>query len=202
MIEDIKLKTMKNIILDFGNVLLKFWAFDTFLESTGCIQDVPWFCEKHLPTIKACHIDASIDIFKFIESHADKQKLTKQQILERVCSYENKTLLSQLESLSKKYNLYILSDIFIDFIPYFLEKHDIEKYFSGMIESCHVGCKKPTDEIYQILLSTYNLNPKESIFFDDRERNIVWANKNGVHAVLYDDFEVDIEEEIEKYLKK
>lgn len=193
---------MKNIILDFGNVLLRFWAFDKFVEATGCIQDVPWFCDENLTEIKASHVDTSVDIFKTIEAKADKQKLSKQEILEKLCNYENKTLLAQLEALSKKYNLYILSDIFIDFIPYFLEKHNIEKYFSGMVESCEAGCKKPTDEIYQILLSRYNLNPEESIFFDDRERNIVWANKNGIHAVLYDDFEVDIEEEIQKYLKR
>lgn len=193
---------MKNLILDFWNVLIKFWHFPTMLEHTWCITDIESFCEENLPEIKASHIDASIDIFKTIESKADKQKLTKQEILERLCSYENKTILAQLESLSKKYNIYILSDIFIDFIPYFLEKHDIGKYFSGMIESCHVGCKKPSDEIYQILLSTYDLDPSECIFFDDRERNIVWSERNRIAAVLYDDFEVDIEEEIEKYLKK
>ncbi len=191
---------MKNLILDFWNVLIKMWHFPTVVEYSGCIKDVAWFCEENLPEIKASHIDASIDIFKTIASKADKEKFTKQQILERLCNYENKTILAQLESLSKKYNIYILSDIFIDFIPYFLEKHDIEKYFSGMIESCHVWCKKPTDEIYQILLKTYDLDPSECIFFDDRERNIVWAEKNGIAAVLYDDFEVDIEEEIQKYL--
>ena len=192
---------MKNIILDFWNVLIKFWHFPTFLKYTGCIEDVEWFCEKNLPEIKACHIDDSIDIFKTIEAKADKEKLTKEQILERVCLYDNKALLDQLETLSKKYNLYILSDIFIDFIPYFLKKHDLERYFSGMVESCEAGCKKPSNEIYQILLSRYNLDPKETIFFDDRERNIVWANKNGIHAVLYDDFEVDIESEIQKYIE-
>ena len=193
---------MKNLILDFWNVLIKMWHFPTVVEYTECIEDVSWFCDENLTEIKASHIDASVDIFKTIEAKADKKKLTKEEILEKLCSYENKTLLNQLEPLSKKYNLYILSDIFIDFIPYFLKKHDAEKYFSGKIESCHAWYEKPNDEIYQALLSTYSLNPEESIFFDDRERNIVWAKRNGIHAVLYDDFEVDIEEEIEKYLKK
>lgn len=64
-------------------------------------------------------------------------------------------------------------------------KFDFLKLMDGGVFSYDVGCRKPDPEIYEVLLKKYNINPKESIFFDDKEKNIKTANKLGINGVVF-----------------
>lgn len=66
-------------------------------------------------------------------------------------------------------------------------KFDFLKLMDGGVFSYDVGCRKPDPEIYEVLLKKYNINPKESIFFDDKEKNIKTANKLGINGVVFYD---------------
>jgi ribonucleotide monophosphatase NagD (HAD superfamily) len=57
---------------------------------------------------------------------------------------------------------------------------------------------KPDKEIYEYLLSTYNLVPEECIFIDDNPANIAMAKSLGIHGYLFD-FDVP---KLREYLKK
>lgn len=57
--------------------------------------------------------------------------------------------------------------------------------FDGGIFSCDVKCIKPDEKIYKILLDQYNINPQETVFFDDRLENIEAANRLGIHGVVF-----------------
>lgn len=189
---------MKNIIFDFGNVLLKIGTVQDFVENLDCIKNLEKFCEENEKIILQSHMDNNIDFLDIIINNSDKWKKTRLQMFEKSCEPANNTLLVQIPELSEKYKLYILSDITKNFIPFFLKKHDIEKYFSWIIESCNIWYLKPNDEIYKALLEKYNLKPKESVFFDDKQKNIDWAEKNGIRWILFDDFEMNIEEKLKK----
>lgn len=56
--------------------------------------------------------------------------------------------------------------------------------FDGAIISGDAGVMKPDPEIYKILLETYNLNPAETAFIDDRPENIAAAQEQGIQAIL------------------
>lgn len=66
-------------------------------------------------------------------------------------------------------------------------KFNFLKLMDGGVFSYDVGCRKPDPEIYEVLLKKYNINPKESIFFDDKEKNIKTANKLGINGVVFYD---------------
>jgi FMN phosphatase YigB (HAD superfamily) len=55
--------------------------------------------------------------------------------------------------------------------------------FDGIIISGNVGCAKPSSEIYQHLLSAYNLDSRECLFIDDQKENIVAARSCGIPSV-------------------
>lgn len=49
---------------------------------------------------------------------------------------------------------------------------DILKYFDGGIFSYEVGLMKPDKRIYELLLSRYDINPQNAVFYDDRKENM------------------------------
>ena len=48
---------------------------------------------------------------------------------------------------------------------------------------------KPDREIYEKLCTMYQLNPRETVFFDDREDNIAGARGCGIHGILFQNHE-------------
>lgn len=85
------------------------------------------------------------------------------------------------------YHLYILSN----YSDYTLEHTKGEmaflKYMDGVVFSCEVKELKPEPEIYQKLLSMYDLDPAKSVFLDDRAENCRGAEAFGIHAILFRD---------------
>lgn len=86
---------------------------------------------------------------------------------------------------NKGYHLYYLSNYSEKL--YIETKHDMKfiEEFDGGIFSYRVKCIKPEEKIYRILLDTYQLNPKETLFFDDRKENVSTAIKMGIQGVVF-----------------
>ena len=86
---------------------------------------------------------------------------------------------------NKGYHLYYLSNYSEKL--YIETKHDMKfiEEFDGGIFSYRVKCIKPEEKIYRILLDTYQLTPKETLFFDDRKENVSTAIKMGIQGVVF-----------------
>jgi len=61
--------------------------------------------------------------------------------------------------------------------------------FDEVIASCKVGYAKPEKEIYDLALNQLEALPEESIFIDDKERNLIPAREMGFATVLAQDSE-------------
>lgn len=57
-------------------------------------------------------------------------------------------------------------------------------YFDAVIASCKVGFAKPQREIYQLALDKMNTTAAQSIFIDDKQKNIDPAAAMGFHTIL------------------
>lgn len=77
------------------------------------------------------------------------------------------------------YRLFVLSNMSKEFIA-FLRQVPVYRHFEGEVISCEEGVCKPEKEIYQLLLSRYNLTPEETIFIDDRLENVEAAKREGI----------------------
>ncbi len=58
--------------------------------------------------------------------------------------------------------------------------------FDGLVISGEIGMVKPNADIYRYLLDTYNLDPTECMFVDDRLDNIEAGEKLGIKGYLFD----------------
>lgn len=101
-----------------------------------------------------------------------------------------KTNFEYIKSLKEKgYRLYLLTNITEDSYNYIKNLIDINKIFDGGIYSYQEHLIKPNYDIYNLLINKFNLNKSETIFFDDKEKNVIAANEVGIKSFVFTSIE-------------
>ena len=98
--------------------------------------------------------------------------------------------LEQLRQLKKSYNIYMLSNtnsimwrsrIAEDFRQEGLERED---YFDGIVTSFEARSIKPNAKIFHTVVEKLGINPNETLFLDDSQKNLDAAAQLGFHTLL------------------
>jgi epoxide hydrolase-like predicted phosphatase len=63
----------------------------------------------------------------------------------------------------------------------------IDDLFEEVVDSSHVGMRKPDREIYELTCSRMGITPSEAVFVDDNRDNIAAARAFGMEAVHFGD---------------
>ena len=96
--------------------------------------------------------------------------------------------------------IYILSNYGKRLFSLDKEMFTFLNYVDGGIISAKVQQMKPDAAIYETLLSKYDIDPEDAVFFDDRRENCEAARKLGITAVEVDGYQTIIEG-LKKYIK-
>jgi len=178
----INFAAMKNIVFDLGGVvfhrdarkvrreLIDFFAF-IFASK------MPLFWEEYdrgtltysevldeLSRLKGCDRTVADDYLR--------EALERQEPIP-----ETAALIAELKQAG--YRLYVLSNMSREFIA-FLRQAEIYALFDGETVSCEEGVVKPEPRIYEILLDRYGLDPRDTLFIDDRRSNLEAAAAFGI----------------------
>lgn len=191
------MKKYKNIVFDIGDVLLSYRWRDMLINDYGMEEkDALAFGESiftdpiwkdmdrgllSIDGMKKRFIDEKrkhADAFCYLLDHAEEMSIKTPDIWERVKKLKE-----------KGYKLYLLSNYCHELLKRHLNGATFLEDVDGKIISSDYGVIKPEQEIYEILLNTFNLNPSESIFFDDREDNIEAAKKMGLDGFVVNDMD-------------
>lgn len=86
---------------------------------------------------------------------------------------------------NKRHRLYALTNWSAESFPWALETFEFLHWFDGIVVSGIEKCRKPYPEIYQRLLTRYNVSAPNSLFIDDNVRNIDGAAALGLNTVLF-----------------
>ncbi len=89
------------------------------------------------------------------------------------------------ETKKNGHNLYVLSNMHIDFANFLTDNYDFWELFSGIEFSCFVKMIKPDKSIFNYILEKYSLEKNETIFIDDSEANIKTAKEIGIKTVHF-----------------
>ena len=188
-----KRKGIKNLIVDFGGVLIG-------LDRQRCLEN---FRELGLPDVEhTLDIYHQQDFFQQYEkgliSSADFRNVIREKIGRdvadaRIDAAWNSFLVSiptykldLLLALRKDYVVYLLSntnEIHWEWscehaFPY--KAFRVEDYFEHIFLSYEMKMAKPDEEIFRKVLDDAGLDPKETFFIDDSEANCLTARSLGI----------------------
>lgn len=186
---------IKNIVFDMGNVLIMFYPEKTFSKYLTDKTDV----------------DMILDVFykSGVFRDCDRGTKTYAEVIDEVASQLPENVLAVLKEIylekgygltemppfpemydlitelkSNGYKTYLLSNAGYDFYEYSPHKPAIA-LMDGIIISCEHKVLKPEKEIYEVLFSTYSLDPSECIFIDDIEENVEGGKNCGMDGIVF-----------------
>ncbi len=117
----------------------------------------------------------SDDIKKILSEECQEEALPViKENLEKICELKN-----------KGYNIYFLSNITDVSYSYLNDKLNILNIVDGGVYSCKEHLRKPDKEIFDILIKRFDLNKKETIFFDDSLKNVKAGNEYGIKSYVF-----------------
>ena len=189
---------IKNIIFDVGGVII-----DDRLENISKVygKDMSSIYKKvYGSDFKYCILGKMNmkDYLKIFQGDKDYKYIseildpTKQEFFIPLLE-ENYKYICSLKD--RGYHLYILSNLTKETYDYLNSIIDIKKYFEGAIFSYEVGLRKQETDIFKLIINKYNLDLSETIFFDDKERNVNNAISVGIKAKVFKSIN-DVEKEL------
>lgn len=95
--------------------------------------------------------------------------------------------LARALSRTGRYQLMTINNELAELNEHRLQHFGLPGIFSAFFSSCWVGVLKPALRIYQLALAMSQAAPGESVFIDDRERNLDPARSLGMKTIHYTD---------------
>ena len=190
-------KPIRNIIFDFGNVIINIDPDLTLQKFRN--HGVNNFDEMYSLMRQSDVVDRfdtgkiKLPEFRNAIREFTKVDLTDEQIDEAWCAMlfdfpeENVKLLQKLRA--EGYRLYMLSNTNDLHIKYYTERLKqisgsdlLSELFDRSFYSYEIGYRKPNREAYEYVLKAEGLKPAETLFIDDLEHNVIAARQTGMQA--------------------
>ncbi len=93
-----------------------------------------------------------------------------------------------IHELSKTKNrLFVLSNMHLASIAYLEQRHTFWGVFDGIVISSRIRKVKPEIQIYEYLLNSYQLEPRDTVFIDDLRENLATASSIGIQTIWFTD---------------
>lgn len=194
------------IIFDFGDVFIDLnkQAIDTEFRKLGLTA---W--HDDLDALNKKYEIGKIDELEFMEGF---QKHLPNVGLVEIRTAWNSILgdfplyrLEFLQMISSKYRLFLLSNTDHTHIEKF--EHNEGQTFARDFYSCfekvyfsyEIGIRKPDENAFKYVINNHNLNPKKTLFVDDKKENTDMAEKLGFQVW---NLQVGIDDVVELFDKK
>ena len=180
---------IKNIVFDFGDIFINLdkKLFAEELQKIHISQE----SEEMLPILQQYEMGlVSTDEFlTFFEErlHVSQDKVKRAWNSILLDFPKERLRFIQNLSESKKYRLFLLSNTNDLHISWIQKNWGMERYnafkicFEQFYLSHEINLRKPNNNIYEFVLSTNDLVPKETLFIDDTKENTDAAKALGIH---------------------
>jgi len=188
-IKKIIMKPLKNIIFDFGGVLIDWNPVYLYQEIFDKEEDMNYFLEH------VCRYEWNV-LQDAGRSLAEGTRVLQEQhpeYREEIAMYYGrwdemlggtiKENVKLIKPLKEKYNIYGLTNWSAETIPIAMERYDFFKDLDGMVVSGAEKIIKPDPKLYHILLERYEIEAGESLFIDDNYANIEAAQQLGFQTI-------------------
>jgi 2-haloacid dehalogenase len=183
---------IKNIIFDIGAVLVDWnprYYYRTVMDDEAKIEqflnEVCTFEFNHSLDLGRPWDDARAELMAKFPEHETMIDAYWHNWLEMFSGPIHESVDILMDIKRRGYPVYALSNWNDVKFPIAMTEFPFLRLFDGRIVSGEVKLAKPDPQIYQLLLDTYKLNPRESLFIDDRIENVEAARAFGIEAVQF-----------------
>ena len=188
-----KHRMIKDIFFDIGNVLIdiypehciQYWSDSTDLKKEEIIKAFSPRLHNNYETGKISNDEFFHGFKNALPQPCCLKKSDFWRGWDKLLGKEKKTV-KILETLSKDYNIWLLSNTNPKHIKNKLKpSSNFFNFINGSIFSFEVGLRKPDPSIYRKALSISNTVATEALFIDDLIENIESAKKLGWNTIHY-----------------
>lgn len=184
---------IKNVVFDFGNVLVSF--------------DPEYMTRQYINDDADVALVSEVLFDRLYWDKLDRGTITDGEVVGQSCERLPERLhgavadiyynwiynIPEIDGMRKIVErvrqsgrgVFLLSNI----CHYFADHADeisILKGFDGCVFSARAGAVKPEPEIFEYLCQKYGILPEETLFVDDNAANIEGAKRFGINAYLFD----------------
>lgn len=182
-----------NIVFDLGKVVFK-WEFENNIDNYfKDIQKRKHFIDEIFHHNDWIELDrGTLDVEDAIERGSIRTGLPQKDV-SNLMNKIPQSLILDMETLKlverikndNNHRLFVLSNMHTACADYIEKEFDFWDLFEGVVFSCRIKMVKPEFQIYDYLLNKYDLTSTDSIFIDDREENLIPAEKLGMKTIQF-----------------
>ncbi|MGY2573213.1 HAD family hydrolase [Vibrio sp. C8] len=184
---------IKNVVFDIGNVVVRWAPLEIIRLTFGDNNAV----EEKAKSIFQSETWFRLNKGQITENDAKAQYKEALGLTELECErlfyYVKQTqiLIHGSVDLIKRcksagLNVLALTDNVHEIVSHLKNTYTFWDLFDGAIVSADVGLLKPQPEIYQTLLSQYELKASQTVFIDDMPYNVKGAESIGMAAIQFE----------------
>ncbi len=183
---------MKNIIFDFGNVLVQWHPELVYGDYFGNEAKAWWFLRHVADMDWRQRIDAGESVDGCIREkqaqypeYAEAVELYRSRWREMLTDEVPgmRQLLSELPAAG--YQLFGLTNWSMETFPEARERFGILQMIDRYVVSGAEGLVKPDPRLFQVLLDRYQLKAEECLFIDDNPDNVAAAKGMGMQGIVF-----------------
>lgn len=192
---------IKSIIFDIGNVLVDFnWKdyLNSFPYSNATKEII---AKAMFLSPEWNELDRGLlsyeELITAFTKNSPEHNLEIRSVFETVgkCIHQFDYAIPWIKVLKKsKMNVYVLSNYGEHMYNQTIEQLSFLQYTDGGILSYRDRVIKPDPFIYELLLTRYNIEPKESVFLDDNLTNVQAAMAFGISGIHFTSYKNALKE--------
>ncbi len=190
------MKKTTTIIFDLGGVLVDWSPEYVYLkEFRGNREKMDWFLNNICAWEWNENQDAGYPLTKATEERIAMFPEYKELIemyygrWEEMLGYTHEDTLAILKKVvdDPNYRVYALTNWSGETWPKAIAKFPWLQWFEGIVVSGDEGMRKPFPEIYELILSRYDIDREEAVFIDDSLKNIHGCEAVGIKGIHFTD---------------
>ena len=183
---------MKNIVFDFGGVLVDWNPHHLYDKYFGSREKAEWF----LNNICLYSWNLQMDGGKPIAEGVAELQAEHPEWSEAIAIYHTRWIemmngeIEGMASVIRRlkmagYGVYGLTNWSAETFPMVRDTYPVFQEFDGIVVSGEEHLLKPDAAIYKCLLERYALQAEESLFVDDNADNVAGARNVGMKAIQF-----------------
>ena len=183
---------MKNIIFDFGNVLVKWEPEKIYAEHFGSEEKAWWFMRHVTDSVWRNRIDAGESqdacISELQAAHPDYSEAIAvyRDRWRDMLTGEMPGMYSLVEELKRRTEVFGLTNWSMETFPEARQRFRILQLIDRYVVSGAERLVKPDPRLFQRLLDRYSLSADDCIFIDDNPDNVQSACRMGMEGIVFD----------------